>query len=131
MTGRMPSESPTWLNDIIAAVPTLEAHPQFISDIQALRQRFPDVVTTDLLTSFAHCLLNTVEPMRAMNHLLHYLNVSEAPDALWRQWQQHPETVSYTLTVLAESSFLSAMLCRHPDWLLWLLQDAICKPAPM
>jgi glutamate-ammonia-ligase adenylyltransferase len=118
------------LNDIIVAVPVLEAHPQVISDIQALRQRFPDVATTDLLTCVADCLLKTVEPLRAMNHLLHYLNVSEAPDELWRQWQQHPETVAYSLTIFAESSFLSAMLCRHPHWLPWLLQDAIRKPSP-
>jgi glutamate-ammonia-ligase adenylyltransferase len=130
MTGRQLSESPIWLSDIIAAVPALDAHPQFISDLQALRQRFPEVATPHLLTHVAACLLNTVEPMRAMNHLLHYLNVSEAPDVLWRQWQQHPETVTYTLTVFAASSFLSAMLCRHPDWLLWLLQDAIGKPSP-
>ncbi len=130
MTGRLPPEAPTWLNDIIAAVPALDAHPQFISDIQALRQRFPDVTTTNLLIRFANCLLQTVEPMRAMNHLLHYLDASKTPDALWRQWQQRLESVAYTLTVFAESSYLSAMLCRHPDWLVWLLEDALRKPSP-
>jgi glutamate-ammonia-ligase adenylyltransferase len=130
MTRCLPPEAPTWLNDIIAAVPALDAHPQFISDMQALRQRFPEVATTALLTHVADCLLKTVEPMRAMNYLLHYLDASEAPDALWCQWQQHPESVPYTLTVFAESSFLSAMLCRHPDWLLWLLAEAIHQPAP-
>ena len=130
MTGHLPPESTTWLNDIMAAVPALEAHPQFVADIHVLRQRFPDVATTHLLTHVADCLLKTVEPMRTMNHLLHYLDVSATPDALWHHWQQHPESVTYTLTVFAASAFLSAMLCRHPDWLLWLLEDAIRKPAP-
>ncbi|WP_089718474.1 [protein-PII] uridylyltransferase family protein [Candidatus Entotheonella palauensis] len=131
MTGRLPPEPPTWLKDLIAAVPELDAHPQFISDIYALHQRFPDAATADLLTHFAACLLRTAEPMRAMNHLLRYLDVSAASEALWHQWQLYPEQVTYTLTILAESSFLSTMLCRHPDWLLWLLEDAINRPSPL
>lgn len=122
---------PTWLIDVITAIPALEAHPQLLSDLNALHQRFPDPpVTTDLLAHFADCLLKTIEPMRAMNHLLHYLSVSEVPLALWQQWQKHPDVVTYTLTVFAESSFLSAMLCRHPDWLLWLLDEAISESPP-
>jgi glutamate-ammonia-ligase adenylyltransferase len=130
MTGRLPPEPPTWLNDVTSAVPALAVHPQFMADIRALHQRFPEVASPDLLTHVADCQLKTAEPMRAMNHLLRYLDASAAPEALWRQWYQQPESVSYTLTVFAESSFLSAMLCRYPDWLLWLLEEALCKPAP-
>lgn len=126
----LPPEAQTWLNDVIAAVPMLDAYPQLISDLRSLRQRFSDLATTDLLTHVAHCLLKTAEPMRAMNHLLHYLDVCEAPAALWHQWHQHLDNVVYTLTVFAESSFLSAILCRQPGWLLWLLEDAIRKPVP-
>lgn len=122
---------PTWLRDIITAIPALETYPQLISDLDAFHQRYLDPpVTIDLLTHLADRLLKTVEPMRAMNHLLHYLSVSESPLALWEQWQRHPDDVAYTLTVFAESSFLSGMLCRHPDWLLWLLDEAIAEPPP-
>lgn len=122
---------PMWLIDVITALPALEAHPQLLSDLDALRQRFPEPpVTPDLLAHVAECLLKTVEPMRAMNHLLHYLSVSASPVALWQQWQKHLETVTYTLTVFAASSFLSAMLCRYPDWLLWLIEEAISAPPP-
>ncbi len=130
MAGDLPPEARPGLNDIMAAAPALEAHPQLISDLEALRQRFPDLATPDLLTHVARALLQTAEPMRAMNHLLHYLDVCEAPAALWHLWHQHPDRVTYTLTVFAESSFLSALICRHPDWLPWLLQSAIRKPAP-
>ncbi len=125
------SDYPAWLIDVMTTTPALEAHPQLLLDLGALRERFPEpLTTTDLLAHVADCLLKTVEPMRAMNHLLHYLSVSESPLELWQQWHKHAESVTYTLTVFAESSFLSAMLCRHPDWLLWLLEEAIAQPPP-
>ncbi len=130
MSGGPPPEPSTWLNDIVAAVPALDAYPQLISDLQALHRRFNDLATADLLTQMADRLLKTVEPMRAMNHLLRYLDACETPMALWHHWHQSLDRITYTLTVFAESSFLSAMLCRHPTWLLWLLDEAIYKPAP-
>ncbi|PON19791.1 hypothetical protein C2W62_00980 [Candidatus Entotheonella serta] len=130
MAGHLTPEAQTGLNDVLAAVPELDAHPQLFTDLRGLHQRFSTLATPDLLTHVAQRLLKTAEPMRAMNYLLHYLDVCEAPAALWQQWHQHLNHIAYTLTVFAESSFLSAILCRHPDWLIWLLEDAIGKPAP-
>lgn len=131
------------MNDLIS--PNYEAH------LATLRQMFPelqgdphldahvplvlrgladDLVGLDDLRRFVQALLATVDPARALIHLLHYLDILGASHRVWTAWQQEPQTLTWTLSIFAGSAYLSDTLCRYPDSLFWLLDGALGLPPP-
>jgi len=95
-----------------------------------LRGATDDAVSVEELHRFLQVLLATADPPRALNHLRRYVNLGPTPQMLWERWQKHPQTLPWTLTLVAASSFLSDLICQHPGWLLRLLDETMHAPPP-
>ena len=87
-------------------------------------------VSIEALRRYLQVLLDTADPPRALNHLRRYVNFGPDPQQLWERWEKHPQTLSWTLTIIAASSFLSDLICQHPDWLFRLLDETMSAPPP-
>jgi [glutamine synthetase] adenylyltransferase / [glutamine synthetase]-adenylyl-L-tyrosine phosphorylase len=111
--------------------PQAQHYPQLTADLSlALHGVTDHTVTPTHLRLFLHALFATAEPQRTMNHLLRYLARIPQPHGVWEAWQQHPQALASTLTIFAFSSFLSSVLWRHPQFLLWLLDGALWASPP-
>jgi glutamate-ammonia-ligase adenylyltransferase len=95
-----------------------------------LRGVTDDAVSAEELRRFLQVLLETADPPRALNHLRRFVNLGPGPHTLWERWQKHPQTLPWTLTLVAASSFLSDLICQHPDWLFRLLDETMTAPPP-
>jgi glutamate-ammonia-ligase adenylyltransferase len=116
-----------WLNNL----PEAQAYPQLAADLAtALRGVNPPAVAPQTVRVLGQALLASVDPGRAVNHLLRYLDQVPEPQALWAIWQQQPHTIPGVVAIFAGSQFLSSILWRRPQLLFWLLQGALWAPAP-
>ena len=110
--------------------PHLEGDPPLCAHVPlVLRGVEDDLVSLDDLRRFVEALLATVEPSRALNHLLHYLEILDAPSRIWMAWKQDAKSIPQTLTLFAGSAYLCHVLCRRPDALFWLLNGALSMPS--
>lgn len=116
---------------LLRELPQTQHSPQLTTDLaRTLRGVEDAAVTPANLCLFVKALLSTVEPQRAMNHLLRYLDDLPTPQVVWEAWKRRPQTLASTLTIFAASPFLSSLLWRRPQLLFWLLEDALWSPAP-
>jgi glutamate-ammonia-ligase adenylyltransferase len=83
-----------------------------------------------MVQELGHAILVSVDPTRAVNHLLRYLDCLPQPAALWQAWHRRPHGIASTITLLAGSQFLTSILWRRPQLLVWLLEDALWAPPP-
>jgi glutamate-ammonia-ligase adenylyltransferase len=95
-----------------------------------LRHADQQIVPPTLVIEFTQALLASVDPQRASNHLLRYLD--HVPDiaAFWATVVQYPEAFMRLIRLFASSQLLSSILWRRPQLLLWLCQDALWAPPP-
>jgi glutamine synthetase adenylyltransferase len=98
----------------------------------ALVLRYADqqTVPATLVIEFTQAVLASVDPQRAINHLLRYLD--NVPDiaVFWSTVVQYPETFVGMMRLFASSQLLSSILWRRPQLLFWLLEGALWAPPP-
>ena len=83
-----------------------------------------------MVQELGQAILKCVDPARAVNHLLRYVDCLPQPEALWQAWHRQPRGIASTITLLAGSQFLSSLLWRRPQLLVWLLEEALWAPPP-
>jgi glutamate-ammonia-ligase adenylyltransferase len=116
-----------WLRD----VPGTQDCPYLATDLAAaLRGVDRHTVMPHTVQALGQAVLACVEPTRALNHLLRYLDRIPQPQALWSLWQHKPQTIASTIPIFAGSHFLSSILWRCPQLLFWLLEGALWAPPP-
>ena len=116
-----------WLRDI----PDCHRYPTLAADLAvALRQAPHHTVSAAMVQELAQAILKCVDPARAINHLLRYVDCLPQPAALWQAWHRQPRGIASTITLLAGSQFLSSLLWRRPQLLIWLLEEALWAPPP-
>ena len=95
-----------------------------------LRHADQQTVPATLVIEFTQAVLASVDPQRAINHLLRYLD--KVPDiaAFWSTVVQHPEAFVGMVRLFASSQLLSSILWRRPQLLFWLLEGALWAPPP-
>jgi [glutamine synthetase] adenylyltransferase / [glutamine synthetase]-adenylyl-L-tyrosine phosphorylase len=95
-----------------------------------LRHANQQTVPATLVIEFTQAVLASVDPQRAINHLLRYLD--NVPDiaAFWATVVQYPEAFVGMMRLFASSQLLSSILWRRPQLLFWLLEDALWAPPP-
>src|SRR4029453_9083812 len=98
----------------------------------ALVLRYADqqTVPATLVIEFTQAVLASVDPQRAINHLLRYLD--NVPDiaAFWATVVQYPEAFVGMMRLFASSQLLSSLLWRRPQLLFWLLEGTLWAPPP-
>jgi glutamate-ammonia-ligase adenylyltransferase len=116
-----------WLSNLGEA----QAYPQLAADLAAaLRGVDPHAVAPGTVQALMQALLASVDPPRAVNHLLRYLDTVPEPQALWAAWQQQPRAIPSVVAIFAGSQLLSSILWRRPQLLFWLLHGALWAPSP-
>ena len=95
-----------------------------------LRHADQQTVPATLVVEFTQAALASVDPQRAINHLLRYLD--HVPDiaAFWATAVQYPEAFVGMMRLFASSQLLSSLLWRRPQLLFWLLEGALWAPPP-
>jgi glutamate-ammonia-ligase adenylyltransferase len=117
--------------NLLHDLPALQNHPQLASDLtQLLRGTTTDMAPPEMVHALLRALLTSVDPQRAMNHLLRYVDCLNPPDTLWTAWRQKPQAIAYVVTLFAASQFLSSILYRRPQRLFWLLEGALMSSRP-
>ncbi|MDH3598924.1 MAG: hypothetical protein OEU26_04695 [Candidatus Tectomicrobia bacterium] len=105
--------------------------PSLADDLVLMLRGVTDhAVSAEDLRRFLQALVETADPPRALNHLRRYVHISSDTQKLWERWQKYPQTLPWTLTIVAASSFLSDLICQHPDWLFRLLDETMSVPPP-
>jgi glutamate-ammonia-ligase adenylyltransferase len=111
--------------------PEFQHHPQLAAELLlALRSANHHSVLPTTVQTLGQAILTCVDPRRAIAHLLRYLDCLSQPEALWEAWQHRPQGIACTIAIFAGSQFLSNLLWRRPQLLLWLLADALWASAP-
>jgi glutamate-ammonia-ligase adenylyltransferase len=95
-----------------------------------LRHADQQTVPAPLVIEFTQAVLTSVDPQRAINHLLRYLDNVPDSTAFWATVVQYPEAFVGILRLFASSQLLSSILWRRPQLLFWLLEGALWAPPP-
>lgn len=114
---------------LLQELPQERSYPQLAADAVQALQHAPQV-SPAVLRQFLQTLLATVDPQRAMIHLLRYLDATPTPAEVWETWQDRPDTIACMLTIFAASQFLSSIVWRQPALLLWLVDGALWAEPP-
>jgi glutamate-ammonia-ligase adenylyltransferase len=95
-----------------------------------LRHTDQQIVPATLVIEFTQAILTSVDPQRAINHLLRYLD--HVPDiaVFWATVVQYPQAFVGLMRLFASSQLLSSVLWRRPQLLFWLLEGALWAPPP-
>jgi len=106
-------------------------YARMVADL-ALVLRHADVQTVPatLVPELARAVLASVDPQRAVNHFLRYLDNVPDVAAFWTAIAQHPQALAGLVRLFASSQLLSSILWRHPQLLFWLLDGAWWTPPP-
>lgn len=111
--------------------PETQEYPHLAADLAlALDGVAPPTVSPATVQALGQALLAAVDPQRALNHLLRYLDSLPTPQVLWTAVQQHPQALVGMVTIFAGSHFLSSILWRRPELLFWLLDGALWAAPP-
>jgi glutamate-ammonia-ligase adenylyltransferase len=122
---------PERITEILQTVPGVQDHPDLRGDLTVLLQSCgaaPEVA--DAARLLVQHILTSVDPGRALTHLLRLLERLPAPACFWSIVRRRPDSVVCLLQVLAASHFLATLLIRRPSLLSWLLEDALWTPPP-
>jgi glutamate-ammonia-ligase adenylyltransferase len=115
------------LQDVVSA----GVETRFIADLAlALRQADPSQMSAATVRCLAQALLTSVDPPRAMNHWLRYLDNVPNHHAFWYTVSCAVEAFADILRLFASSQLLSSILWRRPSLLDWLLHGALVGPSP-
>ena len=111
--------------------PELAEGAQLLADLTLLGQRLaPHPAAATLLPGCVQAVALCVDPQRAVNHFLRYLDNTADPLALWTLCAQYPQSWPILTNVLASSHLLSSILWRSPQLLCWLLDKTLWAPPP-
>ena len=95
-----------------------------------LRHTDQQTVPATLVVELAQAVLASVDPQRAVNHLLRYLDSVPDIAAFWAMVVQYPEAFVGMIRLFANSQLLSSILWRRPQLLFWLLEGTLWTPPP-
>ena len=115
------------LADILQRIPEAQIDPQLVTDLADVLA--PHKLPIETVQTLAQTILTSVDPQRTINHLIRYLDRLTPCEKLWQALQQHPQAIAYMLNIFAGSQFLSHILFRRPELLLWLLDGALWSSA--
>src|SRR5207244_4930091 len=107
------------------------AYAHVVADLAlVLRTADPQTVPATLVPELARAVLASVDPQRAVNRFLRYLD--NVPDValFWTTLAQYPQALAGIIRLFASSQLLSSILWRHPQFLFWLVQGAWWAPPP-
>ena len=106
-------------------------YPRVVADLAlVLRHTDHRTVPVTLVPELARAVLASVDPQRAVNHLLRYLDNVPDSAAFWTAVARHPKAFAELVRLFASSHLLSSILWRHPHLLFWLLDGALWAPPP-
>ena len=107
------------------------ASPGVASELAlVLRHADQQTVPATLVVALAQAILTSVDPPRALNHLLRYLDNVPDIGAFWGTVARAPEAFIGIVRLFASSQLLSSILWRRPQLLGWLLEGALWAPPP-
>ena len=93
-------------------------YPHVVADLAlVLRHADPQTIPATLVPELARAVLASVDPQRAVNYFLHYLDNVPDVAALWTTVAQHPQALAGIVCLFASSQLLSSILWRHPQLL--------------
>src|SRR5262247_929992 len=95
-----------------------------------LRHADQQIVPTTLVIEFTQAVLASVDPQRAINHMLRYLD--NVPDiaVFWTTVVQYPKAFVGLVRLVASSQLLSSLRWRRPQVLFWLLEGGLWAAPP-
>lgn len=106
-------------------------YPRLATDLALVLRSLPSQISpTAILPELVQAIGGAVDPQRAVNHLLRYLENVKEPARFWSACQTHPDALQAVITIFANSQFLSSILWRYPALLPWLLEGALWNPSP-
>lgn len=85
----------------------------------------PAVCPPDFAPTVVSALLASVDPQRALAHLMRYLECLGDAPAFWDACREQPEFLRGITVIFASSHFLSGILWRDPQLAFWLLDEAL------
>ena len=97
---------------------------------RALRGVSPSVCPSDAVPAVVSALLASVDPQRALVHLLRYLACLGEASEFWAACREQPEFLRRMTGIFASSHFLSGVLWRDPQLAFWLCDEALHAPSP-
>lgn len=121
------------LTMLLREVPEAVAYPRLVADLAlVLRHLDHHTVPARLVLELVRALVASVDPQRAVNHLLRYLDNVPDGTAFWTAMAQHAPALTGMVRLFASSQLLSSILWRQPQLLFWLLEGALwaSPPAP-
>ena len=95
---------------------------------RALHDANPPVCPPDFVPIVVSVLLASVDPPRALAHLLRYLECLGNASAFWDGCRERPEFLRGMAVIFASSHFLSGILWRDPQLAFWLRDEALYAP---
>ena len=95
---------------------------------RALHDANPPVCPPDFVPVVVSALLASVDPPRALSHLLRYLACLGDASAFWDGCRERPEFLRHLAVIFASSHFLSGVLWRTPQLAFWLRDEALYAP---
>src|SRR5262249_14429769 len=123
--------SETYLSQLLRTVSSDAISPRLAVELAlVLRHADQQIVPATLVIEFTQAVLASVDPQRAINHLLRYLDNVPDITAFWVTVVQYPEAFVGMMRLFASSQFLSSILWRRPQLLFWLLEGALWAPLP-
>lgn len=115
----------------IRQMPEADVAPHLAEDLALALQSVPShLVSPATVRTVIQALLASVDPQRAMNHLLRFQGNAPTPHTLWRAWERQPRAIPSIIALFAGSPYLSSILWQRPAWLDWLLAGALWAPRP-
>ena len=106
-------------------------YPRLAAELAlVLRDADPQTVPATFVVELTRAILASVDPYRAVNHFLRYLD--NLPDivAFWPTVVQYPAACARVMRLFASSQLLSSILWRHPQLFFWLLEGTLWAPPP-
>ena len=96
--------------------------------LRALRGIGSPACPSDLVPTVVAALLASVDPQRALSHLLRYLTCLGDASAFWDACRERPDFLRHLAGIFAGSHFLSGILWRDPQLAFWLRDEALYAP---
>ncbi len=95
-----------------------------------LRRALCGVAPSAFVPAAVSALLASVDPQRALSHLLRYLACLGETSVFWDMCHERPEFLRGMAVIFASSHFLSGLLWRDPQLAFWLRDEALHAPSP-
>lgn len=110
----------------------VNSRPQFAdpADSEPRLQRLLENQTGDQQQNLVNALKETANPDAALVRLERYLESSRSPAIDFDLIGAAPRYAQMLLTVLDQSYYLTDIVCRNPEYMLWLWEEAELRNAP-